>query len=148
MMSNWLVLNDELAERREVYRRVSAEHGYPSAEVEERISQTWHNRFVYVHEDERRAIEDPREHFMSFMGAASQRPGPTHRPGHAPLAYEEYLRQGTAFYGTPTAWPSRSPPCATKPPSKTCSCTSTSAPWTTTKSCALWSLLPQRSCPN
>lgn len=101
MMSSWLVLNDDLAERRAVYRRVSAEHGYPPAEVEARLARTWNIRFVYVAEDDTTALADPREHLMAFMGAAATRPRTDRPASHAPLAYEDYLRNGSAVYGTP-----------------------------------------------
>src|ERR687886_3132356 len=39
MMSAFIVLDEALAERREVYRRVSAEHGHPTDEVEARLAQ-------------------------------------------------------------------------------------------------------------
>ena len=45
MMSAFIVLDEALAERREVYRRASAEHGHAPAEVEARLAQTWNIRF-------------------------------------------------------------------------------------------------------
>ena len=103
MMSAFIVLDEALAERRDLYRRVSAEHGHAPAEVEARLAQTWNIRFVYVAEDERAALADPREHLLGYLGAATVRPrAATSRPRvHADWTYEEHLRAGTAFYGTP-----------------------------------------------
>jgi luciferase family oxidoreductase group 1 len=102
MMSAFLVLDEALAERREVYRRASAEHGHPPAEVEARLAQTWNIRFVYVHQDERAALADPREHLLGYVGAAHERPRSVARPeGAAHGSYEDHLRAGAAFYGTP-----------------------------------------------
>jgi luciferase family oxidoreductase group 1 len=103
MMSAFIVLDEALAERREVYRRVSAAHGHAPAEVEARLAQTWNIRFVYVAEDERAALAEPREHLLGYLGAATVRPrAASTRPRvHADWTYEEHLQAGTAFYGTP-----------------------------------------------
>jgi alkanesulfonate monooxygenase SsuD/methylene tetrahydromethanopterin reductase-like flavin-dependent oxidoreductase (luciferase family) len=102
MMSAFIVLDDALAERSEVYRQASAEHGHPSAEVEQRLAQTWNIRFVYVAEDAHAAISEPREHLLGYLGAATSRPRSNARPRlFADKSYEEILESGAAFYGTP-----------------------------------------------
>ena len=103
MMSSWVVLDQALAERREVYRRVSAEHGHPEAEVEARLAQTWNIRIVYLAEDERAARADPREHLLAFQAAAGTRPRAPQQPPRptSVRSYEDYLSDGTAFFGTP-----------------------------------------------
>ena len=102
MMTSFLVLDQALVERREVYRQASAEAGFPAAEVEARIAQTWNIRFVYVADNERDALDDPKEHMMGYLGAATGRPNSILRQGgRAERSYEDYLRAGTAFYGTP-----------------------------------------------
>ncbi|HEX2170871.1 MAG TPA: LLM class flavin-dependent oxidoreductase, partial [Dehalococcoidia bacterium] len=100
MMTSFLVLDSALIERHEVYRRVSADHGYPTDEVEARIAQTWNIRFVYVADDERAAIEDPREHVLGYYGAAGGRPKAPHLP-RPEISYEDRLKSGAAFFGTP-----------------------------------------------
>jgi luciferase family oxidoreductase group 1 len=91
MMASFLVLDQTLVERREVYRQVSAEHDHPPAEVEARLAQTWHIRFVYLADDERAARADPRDHLMDYIT----------NPARANTTYDEYLDNGIAFYGTP-----------------------------------------------
>jgi luciferase family oxidoreductase group 1 len=103
MMSAFLVLDDALVERREVYRQVSAEHGHPADEVEARLAQTWNIRFVYVSEDEREALETPRDHLMGYLGAADTRARDVPRTrAYADYSYEEHLSAGAAFFGTPS----------------------------------------------
>jgi luciferase family oxidoreductase group 1 len=90
MMASFLVLDQTLVERREVYRQVSAEHGHDPAGVAARLAQTWHIRFVYVADDARAALVDPRHHLMEYVANA--------RPS---TSYDEHLANGIAFYGTP-----------------------------------------------
>jgi luciferase family oxidoreductase group 1 len=102
MMASFLVLDQALIERREVYRQVAAEHGHLTAEVEARLAQTWNIRFVYVADDERAALDEPRDQIMGYLGAATARPRTNFRAaGDTTRTYEDHLRLGTAFYGTP-----------------------------------------------
>jgi alkanesulfonate monooxygenase SsuD/methylene tetrahydromethanopterin reductase-like flavin-dependent oxidoreductase (luciferase family) len=102
MMSSWLVLDQALVERREVYRQVSAQHGHPPAEVEARLAQTWSIRFVYVAEDERAAREEPRQYLLDFQDAATERRRAVDRSAASTgLDYEAFLASGAAFFGTP-----------------------------------------------
>ena len=100
MMTSFLVLDEALNERREVYRQVSSEAGFPAAEVEARIAQTWNIRFVYLADDERAALNDPKEHLLGYLGSATERPSSILR-GHRGRSYEEHLQAGAAFFGTP-----------------------------------------------
>lgn len=100
MMTSFLVLDSALVERHDVYRRVAADHGYPAEEVEARIAETWNIRFTYVAEDARAAIEDPRPHVLGYYGAASGRPKSNITP-RAEVSYEDRLKSGAAFFGTP-----------------------------------------------
>jgi len=101
MMSSFLVLDQALVERREVYRRVSVEHGHPPQEVAARVAQTWNVRFVYVAEDERAARADPREHLLGLLAAAARRRTTPRPAGHVDGSYEDLVRAGAAFHGTP-----------------------------------------------
>lgn len=101
MMTSFLVSDQALIERHEVYRQVSVEAGYSTTEVEARVRQTWNIRFVYVADTERAAIEEPRDHIMGYYGAAGGRPRSAPRaPGHGGKSYEEHLGI-SAFCGTP-----------------------------------------------
>lgn len=101
MMSSWLVLDQALVERREVYRRVAAEYGHPTETIEARLAETWNIRFVYVAEDERAALAEPREHLMAFQAAAAARRRAAGGADHPLPSYEEYLNSGLALFGTP-----------------------------------------------
>ena len=102
MMTSTLVSEPALIERREIYRQVSAEAGYPAAEVEARLTQTWTSRFVYLAENERDALNDPKEHLIGYQDAAGERVRSVNKPDHrAGFTYEERLREGSAFFGTP-----------------------------------------------
>lgn len=99
MLTSFLVADQALAERREVYRRVSAEAGYPEADVEARLAQTWHVRFVYVAETERQALEDARDHVMGYHRAIDARTGRFRDT--TTLNWEQQVNGGPAFCGTP-----------------------------------------------
>ena len=105
MMTARLAPFADLVERHEIYRRVSAELGYPEAEVEARIAQTWNNRHVYVADDERAAVEDPKPHFLDYLQAIARRPKAEARAGvpkhFMQRSYEDYIREGLLFFGTP-----------------------------------------------
>jgi luciferase family oxidoreductase group 1 len=101
MMSSWQVLDQALVERREVYRQVSVQHGHRPAEVEARLAQTWNIRFVYVAEEERAALEEPRQYVLDFQAAAARRRAGDRAVASSAPPYEEYLRSGAAFFGTP-----------------------------------------------
>lgn len=102
MSSAFLVLDDALNERAEVYRQVSAEAGHSAAEVEARLAETWNVRWVYVNEDERAARNDPREHVFGYLQTVR-----SHGSGVLPpidvtdSGYDAYLESGAAFFGTP-----------------------------------------------
>ena len=99
MMASFRVLDQALIERREVYRQVAANHGHPLVEVEARLAQTWNIRFVYVADDERAALDEPRDQIMGYLGGATSRPRTNFST--AGDTYEDHLRLGTAIYGTP-----------------------------------------------
>ncbi|HEX2174018.1 MAG TPA: LLM class flavin-dependent oxidoreductase [Dehalococcoidia bacterium] len=102
MMSSFLVLDDALNERREVYRRVSAEHGHAPEAVEERLARTWNTRWVYVDEDERVARAAFREHLLEYLESVSRHSGRIRvSPDERDAVYQEYLRTEAAFFGTP-----------------------------------------------
>lgn len=102
MMASMLVGARALVQRNEIYRQVSAEHGYAAEDVAARIAQTWSIRFVYVDEDERAAHDTPREALLGYLGAALGRyRGSLIEADRTEFDYEEYLKGGAAFVGTP-----------------------------------------------
>lgn len=102
MMSSMLVGNRSLVKRAGIYREVSAECGFPAADVEDRIARTWNIRFVYVAENERDALADPREHLLGYLNAALARyRGVLIESDRTEFDYDEYLRGGAALFGTP-----------------------------------------------
>lgn len=105
MMTARLAPFAELAGRRRGYREAAIAGGHNPADVERWVGQTWNNRHVYIADNEKAAIDDPRPHFVEYLAAATRRAQEFPRPGssssHGPKAYEDYLREGTVFFGTP-----------------------------------------------
>lgn len=99
MMSFTGVSDIELAERAEVYRQAAAAAGHPPVAVEALLAETWTTRYVYVAEDPRAALEEPRPHMLGYQAFGGER---RRRSGRArPIApYEEQIGV-TAFFGTP-----------------------------------------------
>jgi alkanesulfonate monooxygenase SsuD/methylene tetrahydromethanopterin reductase-like flavin-dependent oxidoreductase (luciferase family) len=102
MMASMLVRDEQLAERREVYREAARAAGHAPAEIEARLAETWSIRFVYVAEDARAAQADPREHLIGYQAAVGERARADQREDrHAAQSYEDRLAEGTAYFGTP-----------------------------------------------
>lgn len=102
MLSSFLVLDDALNERREVYRRVALEAGHAPAQIEDCLARTWNTRWIFVHEDDRAARREPREHLLEYLTSVGRHSTRISAPPADVDAYfESYLTSGAAFFGTP-----------------------------------------------
>jgi luciferase family oxidoreductase group 1 len=102
MMASMIVRDEQLAERHEVYRAEALAAGHAAPDIEARLADTWAIRYVYVSEDERAALADPREHLIGYQEEAGARARAEGREDRrAGQSYEERLAEGTAYFGTP-----------------------------------------------